>query len=905
MDEKTNLPGRVAAEQTGESYRAATFLKNLRPRGPWVVTSIHDGTVRSEQFSSGQQGAMAKWIMMRQGRVNLYWHINPTYSDPGNKAALEDVSHVERLHVDIDPNPNAGIPLEDQRAAILSALTDRARLVQLGLPGAPNIIIDSGGGYWAFWNLVEPYSLDGRDAQERRDNAHRVGGHNKWLAKKLNEALGTRYADDCHNVDRVARLPWVLNIPTAKKRAQGRTNAVASVIKDDDGGHYTLDQFGWEDVGEAGPCREAVEAVHVSEGDWSPLPGGDAWEAVQELIRRYPEVRPKTTELILLGNYLHPEGEGVPTKAEDGAEVVDRNAIFHRVNRALQQAGVPLGLVIEILKDRRFAVSEHARFPANKGVISRHELGGGDLHRFVSNQVRKAAAKLAQEANNAKIAARKLDEATLTQAEAPSNTAEASSPRPEVSSSGPRADAEPAEGGGAAPPGPPPPPPPGGNGDDYMPQEMRFQLPENGGPPLKNERNILVALRRLGVGLSYNRFADRLLIEGLEGFGPELNDAAVTSLWLTIDRTFGFRPTKSYFYDVLTNAALANSFHPIFDYFATLEWDGTPRLDTWLIRYGGAKDTPYVRAISRLTLLAAVRRLRVPGCKFDEMPVLEGLQGTNKSSALKILAVNDEWFTDDLPLGASSKELIEQLTGKWIIEIADLHKRGRPEINKVKAQLSRTEDRARLAYGKLAVSVKRQFVFFSTTNEEKYLEDPTGERRFWPVFTQRFDLDALTQDRDQLWAEAVILEQRGESIRMDASLWNEAAIEQSKRSVVEIDPWYEHLDELLGERDGKILNSDIWRLVGLTPDKMKRDDTFRIANVMRRLGFAPASLRFKVNGINKKHRGFVRGEDADTREQQLVVRITDSGVTITLMSLEEQVAQGGHQYQLNGHEVPF
>jgi predicted P-loop ATPase len=428
------------------------------------------------------------------------------------------------------------------------------------------------------------------------------------------------------------------------------------------------------------------------------------------------------------------------------------------------------------------------------------------------------------------------------------------------------------------------------------------------GAPLKNEHNILVALRRLGVMLSYNRFADQMLVAGLEGFGPELDDHAVVSLRLTIDRQFGFLPNKDYFYDVLANAALANSFHPIFDYFDTLSWDRQPRLDKWLTTYGGAKDTPYTNAAGRLMLLASVRRLRRPGCKFDEMLVLEGPQGTNKSSALKLLAVDDDWFLDDLPLGAASKDMIEQMTGKWIVEIADLHKKQKTDVNKIKAQLSRTEDRARLAYGRLAKSVRRSCVFFGTTNEDKYLEDPTGERRFWPIFTQRFDLEMLAHDRDQLWAEAVEMEARGESIRMDASLWTEAAIEQSQRSIV--DPWYEHLDELLGEMNGKILNSDVWRLVGLTPDKMKRTDTLRIATVMRQLGFECGSLRFTISGQHgRKARGFVRGAAGSGREVQIFVResVHDRRLSVHIgNSPEEAAAQEYQAAFLNGHDAePF
>lgn len=899
--ERIELPGGgpEAAGEGNQGGNAAQFLKDLRLMGPWTVTSINDGRLNSVTFAERGRGTMAKWIADRNGKVNLYWHINPTYGDPGNKASLEDVSHIERLHVDIDLDSASTLPIEEQRAAILALLSDEARLKECGIPGVPSFIIDSGGGYWAFWDLVEPFSLNGPDQQARRDNAHHAGGYNKWIAETLNKAFGLTLADECHNVDRIARLPYTLNIPSAKKRAAGRRPALSGIIKESRGELYSLSDFGHVSVGEAGPCKEAVAAVKI-EGDWTPLPTGDAWAAVQELVKRYPEVRPKTTELILLGNYLHPEHENVAEKVANGKKTVDRNGLFHRVNRALQRNGVPLGLVIAILSDPRFAISEHARFPANKdGIVSKREVRGAELARFVTDQVKGAAAGLRKEEMSARIAAETLDAAGV----------QAPSPGLEASSSTPHADATLGGGGnGAAPP-----PPPGGDGppeppeEGPVPRELRFDHAPgaNGGvgAPLKSERNILVALRRLGVQLSYNTFADRMLVVGLEGFGPELNDNAVTSLWLTIDRLFGFRPNKSYFFDVLINAALANSFHPVFDYLDNLEWDGTARLDKWLTTYGGAKDTPYTNAVGRLILVAAVRRLRVPGAKFDEMPVLEGPQGTEKSTALKTLAVNDDWFLDDLPLGAASKDMIEQMSGKWIIEIADLHTRKGADVNKIKAQLSRTEDRSRLAYGKLAESVKRKCVFFGTTNDEKYLSDPTGNRRFWPVLTQRFNIEALREDRDQLWAEAVAAERGGEGIRMNHELWAEAAQEQVQRVVV--DPWVEHLEELLGNMQGKILNSDVWRLVGITPDKMRRNDTLRVAQVMKQLGFENGSLRFEVNGRSHiKARGYVRGDSAGVRGTQLIVKMIDDRVMVVSKDVSEVASEREVQPCLD-EDVPF
>jgi predicted P-loop ATPase len=169
----------------------------------------------------------------------------------------------------------------------------------------------------------------------------------------------------------------------------------------------------------------------------------------------------------------------------------------------------------------------------------------------------------------------------------------------------------------------------------------QFAVDENGKIP-KTQGNIRLAMQLLGISVSYDTFQDRLLIEGLEGYGPLLDDRAMVRLRLYIDEQYQFLPAKEFFYDVVADAARHNPFHPVRDYLDGLLRDGTPRLDTWLVTCGGAEDSPYLRAVGTLLLIAGVRRIRQPGVKFDEMPVLEGDQGTNKSSALAALALNEE-----------------------------------------------------------------------------------------------------------------------------------------------------------------------------------------------------------------------------------------------------------------------
>ena len=234
------------------------------------------------------------------------------------------------------------------------------------------------------------------------------------------------------------------------------------------------------------------------------------------------------------------------------------------------------------------------------------------------------------------------------------------------------------------------------------------------------------------------------------------------------------------------------------------------------------------------------------------MIVLESPQGKGKSSALAVLAVRAEWFSDNLALGAKGKELIELSQGKWIIEIPELHGMRKAEIERVKAQLSRQRDEARLSYGRITSYVPRQFVFAGSSNNRKYLKDTTGNRRFWPVETGDIDLAALKNDIDQLWAEAATLEARGESIRLDRSLWETAAKVQAERQ--EENPFFDVLETHFGDKEGRIRSTCVYELLTIPPERRKLH-TEQVNAAMAKLGWEKKeSLRLHHHTAN----GFVK-----------------------------------------------
>ena len=236
--------------------------------------------------------------------------------------------------------------------------------------------------------------------------------------------------------------------------------------------------------------------------------------------------------------------------------------------------------------------------------------------------------------------------------------------------------------------------------------------------------------------------------------------------------------------------------HPVRAYLDALQWDGTPRLETWTSCYLGAEPTELTHAMGSLWLISAVARIYRPGVKADHMLILEGEQGARKSTALKILA-GEEWFTDELP-DLGSKDAAIHMQGVWIVEIAELDAIGRAEVSRIKAFLTRTTDRFRPPYGRHTVEIKRQCVFAGTVNPDTYLRDETGNRRFWPIRCGEIDIQALRRDRDQLWAEAMTRFKDGAIWWLeDKELLQAACEEQDKRYQSDawdglIDRWLTH-----------------------------------------------------------------------------------------------------------------
>ena len=285
----------------------------------------------------------------------------------------------------------------------------------------------------------------------------------------------------------------------------------------------------------------------------------------------------------------------------------------------------------------------------------------------------------------------------------------------------------------------------------------------------------------------FNQLADGMEIRGAVPWKHPARfwrDADDAQLICYIDASYGSFSQRNY--DIaVTKAADDRSYHPIKEYFDGLPvWDEMPRVDTVLIDYLGAQDNAYVRAVTRKALCAAYMRIYHPGIKFDYITVLNGNQGIGKSTLIAKLGM--EWFADSLTLSdMNDKTAAEKLQGYWIHEIGEMAGMRKAELEKVKAFVSRQDDKYRASFGRRVTPHPRQCIFFGTTNSENgYLRDITGNRRFWNVKVtgegrmKPWDLDQETVD--QIWAEVIVLSNAGEELFLDHTLEDYARKEQSE-----------------------------------------------------------------------------------------------------------------------------
>lgn len=379
---------------------------------------------------------------------------------------------------------------------------------------------------------------------------------------------------------------------------------------------------------------------------------------------------------------------------------------------------------------------------------------------------------------------------------------------------------------------------------------------------------------------------------------PGWNDSDVANAKIYFEKVYGiWSPTK--FKDALLGVVAAERiYHPIKEYFAGLQWDGTERLDTLLIDFMGAEDTAYTRAVCRKTLCAAVARIYEPGVKFDSMLVLNGPQGMGKSTFYSILG--RAWFSDSLSIAdMRDKTAAEKLQGYWILEIAEMNGIKKVDVETVKSFITRVDDKFRQAYGTVVESHPRTNIIVGSANSDSgFLRDITGNRRFWPVNVNECGKHHPWElkEVDQVWAEAIERYRAGEELYLKGTVAalaykaQQDAMESDDREGL-VQDYLEHLlpenwDSMdLYQRRGflggsefgggssvgairreKVCAMEIWcECFGKERQNLKRADSYEIEAILTKIG---GWHRFAGNATGKTRipgygvmRAFVRVAD--------------------------------------------
>lgn len=319
---------------------------------------------------------------------------------------------------------------------------------------------------------------------------------------------------------------------------------------------------------------------------------------------------------------------------------------------------------------------------------------------------------------------------------------------------------------------------------DWM---TKLSISPQSGAVAKTTDNILIILNNdplIKNKIIYDEFSNQIIVtDGLPWNTKSdrrcWNDTDDAGLRHYIEKTYAVTG-KDRIYDALALSVQSRAVNEVKDYLNGLVWDGVKRLDTLFVDFLGAENTPYVRACTRKSFVAAVARAMIPGCKYDTMPILSGPQGLGKSTLIRMMGRS--WYSDSLD-AFDGKEASEMLRGIWINEIGELSGMNTSEVESVKRFIARVEDIYREPFGRRTGKFPRRCVFFGTTNAKEYLRDRTGNRRFWPidcgvnsptksVFTE---LEPIVP---QLWAEAVMYWKLGEKLYLDGELKDYAVKEQ-------------------------------------------------------------------------------------------------------------------------------
>lgn len=356
------------------------------------------------------------------------------------------------------------------------------------------------------------------------------------------------------------------------------------------------------------------------------------------------------------------------------------------------------------------------------------------------------------------------------------------------------------------------------------------------GAAMPTPNNAIAWAVHSGITLAYDEFSSTPYVYGVPGV-DELNDRVLETWWLAACRS-GLHMHKNTFKDVLIAHAYERTFDSLREELLSYAWDGVPRLDTWVVDVFGCEDTELNRVYGRKWLIGAVARGLDPGAKMDHVLVLGGKQNLGKSTAFAAIAGPGR-FSDNVDIAGDAKRVLEETSGIWIAELAELAALNKHDAEKTIGAITRRTDVARKAYERMASKTPRRFVMGGTTNlDSSYISSAFGNRRYWPLDVTKSDVGALMGMREQLLAEAVEAHYSDELPMLPDHL--HASAEASQEAKRADDPWEETLRNAIGKVPAgatyRMTLGDALAIVGVDIKDATQATTRRITPIMQRLG---------------------------------------------------------------------
>jgi len=360
--------------------------------------------------------------------------------------------------------------------------------------------------------------------------------------------------------------------------------------------------------------------------------------------------------------------------------------------------------------------------------------------------------------------------------------------------------------------------------------------------------------------IRYNKFTNKVtkVAKVLDLYAGPWTDADTRAFRQWINQNFKVDASNDLLNEAVMRVAELNPYHPVVDWILSLEWDQKPRLGSWLLDYMGVVPTDekyktYVQDVGTLLLGAAVKRVFMPGCKYDYVVLLEGSQGTKKSQAIQVLAYNPEWYVSISIPKVADKDIYLVMQGKWIVEFPEMYSFYRSENEAIKQFITTQVDTFRAPYGRHAQDYPRQCVFIATSNQYEHHDDETGYRRFLPIRIENEPkVDELYQVIPQLYAEAYFYFKNGDFdvLYLEDSDSVEVALQEQELAMYD-DIWADDIVRYLNGRTQITIKELMINALGFTEKKdQTKTNQMRVGKILRLLGFRKTVMRSQ-DGLTK------------------------------------------------------